>query len=173
MLDVGIRGNPNLIRKYADRNTRGGFAPHFKILDKPNTEKIIGNTKNTAQQIFDANIDGNLRSARDRYVKEYIEPRLAPKTGTDPLLSGPDVNAAMVYVKLNIQAPNTDSAGNSLAGQAGTDSSGGKIVEGAFTDKFFFKGVYRLLKIRTTFSGGMFKHDIQLIPDLDILSETK
>ena len=156
-LDMTIRGNPNLLRKYADRDERGGIAPHGDIIDTPTLESFFGQTQLTAEGNYLGSLAGRISSAKGLYYSEYYGPRLnkliAPPAGApDSLMNGVDVSTAPVFVKVNILAPNVDFTGQYIEGQS------------MFTDKFFFKGPYIVLFIKHKFIDGEFTQELNLIP---------
>lgn len=160
-VEITVRGNPNIISKYADKNTRGGPIPH---------DLMIG-TSNIAMAVTDGILNTlagqnkiALKTAKDSYRTKYYQPRidavLKPKTTKDPLINNLDVSVAPLFVKINIYAPNMDYEGNAVDASAGM-----------FTDAFFYNGAYRVLFIETHFQGGEFTHDITLVPSLLISSQ--
>jgi hypothetical protein len=153
---MGIRGNPNLLRKYADRNQRGGIPPHGNIVSAPDLQNISKNKYSNFENTFDTIVAKGLVSAKEQYYREYIQPKLdavseSNKT-TDPLMNNVDVSTLPVFVQLNIRAPNADINGNFLA------------EGGLFTNGFFFNGPYQLLMVNSRFSGGDFSQTMTLIP---------
>jgi len=163
-LDMTVRGNPNIIKKFADRNTRGGYPQHGQIIKSPQTITTFTQSgQNTAEANFNTFLATAVSSAKAAYYANYYYPRIAdvlspPKSMTgstnDPLLHGPDVAVHPIYVVIKIFAPNVDSTGNFIAGGP------------MFTDEFFYNGVYRLLLVETKFSGGEFTHNMTLITDI-------
>lgn len=156
-LDMTIRGNPSLLRKYADRDERGGIAPHGEIIDTPTLESFNSQTLETAESNYLNAIAGRLASAKAQYYSEYYGPRLnklvsPPPAQGDSLLNGVDVATSPVFVKVNIMAPNVDFTGQYIEG------------ESIFTDKFFFKGPYMVLFIKHQFIDGEFSQSLNMIP---------
>lgn len=156
-LDMTIRGNPNLLRKYADREERGGIAPHGEIIDTPTLESFSRQTQLEAEGNYLGSIAGRLSSAKAQYYSEYYGPRLqkliSPPVATeDSLMNGVDVATSPVFVRLNILAPNVDFTGQVIEG------------EPLFTDKFFFKGPYQVLFIKHQFIDGEFSQSLNMIP---------
>jgi len=156
-LDMTIRGNPNLIRKYADRQYRNGIAPHFQIIDAPTIRRIAqgGN----AEANFNNLLASSVANAKNRYYTLYVSPRIESvnkKGGNDPLLDGPDVSSYPVFCKMNILTPNVDYTGTPLRN---TDPR-----ESLFTDKFFFNGPYMVLYVKSSLTGGTFTQTLSLIP---------
>lgn len=153
-----VRGNPNIIRKYADRNVRGGIAPHSSLISTSDVKSLIGAGQELAEKKFNEQLKSKISSAKDQYYKQYMKPRidsaLAPAV-KDELLNGADVSCNPLYVKVNIMAPNVDFLGNFTAGDM-------------FTNKFFYTGAYKVTNIRTTFDNGEFRHQMTMIPfDVD------
>lgn len=156
-LDMTIRGNPSLLQKYADRDERGGLAPHGEIIDTPTLESFYGQDQETAKPNYLNAVAGRLSSAKAQYYSEYYGPRLEklirpPNTQGDPLLNGVDVATSPVFVKVNILAPNVDFTGQYIEG------------EPMFTDEFFFKGPYMVMFIKHQFIDGEFSQSLNLIP---------
>jgi hypothetical protein len=154
-LDMTIRGNPNLIKKYADRNERGGVAPHTLTLDPSTLKTLTTNQSISASTISTVNVA--LTTAKDQYYKTYLGPRIDASnksTGQDDLLNGIDVTTSPVFVKLNIRSPNVDSNGNNYANSS------------LYTNEFFFNGPYQILTLKTMFSDGDFQQVLNLIPYL-------
>lgn len=158
-LDVTVRGNPNIIRKFADRNERGGLPPHGSIISGPDLKQMTTSSTNGTSSSLIQTVNNGITSSKQQYISAYITPRINAwnKTGSrDALLNGVDVTTLPVFVKINIRAPNVDSTGTFKPG------------EEMFTDKFFYDGVYQMLFVKTTFAGGDFEHNISLIPyDID------
>jgi hypothetical protein len=156
-LDMTIRGNPHLLRKYADREERGGIAPHGEIIDTPTLESFSRQTQLEAEGNYLGAIAGRLSSAKAQYYSEYYGPRLQklispPAAAEDALLNGSDVATSPVFVQLNILAPNVDFTGQVIEG------------ESLFTDRFFFKGPYMVLFIKHQFINGEFSQSLNMIP---------
>jgi hypothetical protein len=150
-----IRGNPNLIRKYADRNVRGGVAPHTIPMSAVSLKQL---TTTPAEKLFKTNLKPTITGGKEKYYKDFVKPRQDDKqtSGTDPLINGGDISGNPVFVKVNIFAPNVDFEGNTIPGDP------------MFTNKFFFDGVYMIAIITHTFENGTFKHVMTLIPyDVD------
>lgn len=162
-LEMSIRGNPNLLRKYADRNERGGIPPHSPIITTTELNKLALDDQNTATKNFDSSIKKGLESSKAYYVENYYNPKIKRATesknavnGRDALLNQVDVATSPVFVELNILAPNVDFNGNNING------------ESLFTNKFFFQGPYNLLFVNSKFSDGEFSQSLVMIPyDLD------
>lgn len=157
---ITVRGNPNIIRKYADRNVRGGIPKHPTTVSSPDTLRALRTADaSKVEDLFNKEIKGRLSSEKSQYIANYVAPRikdnLTKSQGTDPLLHGSDVATTPLFMKVNIFAPNLDNLGNQLDG-------------GLYTNKFFYDGVYMVLQIFTEFNGGTFRHTMNLIPyDLD------
>ena len=159
-LDVTVRGNPNIIRKFADRNERGGLPPHGMIIAGPDLKQQAAASTDGASNSLVTTVNNGITSSKQQYIDKYITPRInawnKSDTGNDALLNGVDVSTLPVFVKINIRAPNVDSTGEFKSG------------EDMFTDKFFYDGVYQMLFVKTNFTGGDFEHNISLIPyDID------
>jgi hypothetical protein len=153
-----VRGNPNIIRKYADRNLRGGIARHPATISSPDTLRSL-RSGGSAESTYNGSIKSRMVSEKALYYTSFVKPRIeedkAKQNGTDPLLHGDDIATTPLYCMVNIYAPNTDFLGNQTDG-------------GMFTNKFFYDGVYMVLQIETQFSGGTFRHVMNLMPyDLD------
>ena len=154
-LDLGVRGNPNLIKKFFDRDERGGLPPHPKIIDIGQAAAIKAQDKDVSAQAI---AQPGLVSAKQQYVSTFIAPRIASITNKskDGLLNGGDISTSDVFVKLNIMAPNTDTHGNFKKETNAT--------EDFFTNRFFYRGAYRVFTIKSTFTSGIFRHDLVLTP---------
>ena len=154
-LDMTIRGNPNLIKKYADRNARGGIPPHKQIISADEAQTLT-KSKNSAEDNYNKILAKAISSSKAEYYNAYVAPRIkGPSTSNgqhDPLLDGPDVSVEPVFCKINMLAPNVDFNGNYVQG------------ESMFTDKFFFNGPYMVLFVQTSFSNGEFSHTLSMIP---------
>lgn len=155
-LEMTIRGNPNLIRKYADRNTRGGIPPHVTIISATDVQQIAQGSI-TPEKLFDQTLAKSVSTAKAKYYADYVSPRIKGPITTssgqgDPLLDGPDVSVEPVFCKINILAPNVDYTGDYKRG------------EKMFTDEFFYNGIYQVLLVQTNFSAGEFSHTLTLIP---------
>lgn len=152
---ITVRGNPNLIRKFADRNVRGGIAKHPTTISSPDTLRSLRSADRKADDVYQRDIKARLVSEKNMYVKDYVEPRikdeLSKSTTNDPVLHGPDVAVGPLYMKVNIYSPNIDFLGNQNQGDM-------------FTNKFFYDGAYLVMNISTEFSGGSFKHTMNIIP---------
>lgn len=156
-LDMTIRGNPNLIQKYADRNHRGGIPPHFQIIDSPSIRRIA--VGGDPSENYNNLLASGIANAKNNYYTLYVAPRIASFAnagGHDPLLDGPDVSVQPVFCKINIYSPNVDYTGAPLR-----DSNPNEPL---FTNKFFFNGPYMVLFVKTSFSGGEFTHTLSMIP---------
>lgn len=160
-LEMTIRGNPNIIKKYADRNERGGMAPHVSIIDSGAIMSLQG-ASGRAEDTFNRILADKVSSAKRAYYTSFVEPRLkrykkAGPPGTDSVLAGPDVATSPVFCKINILAPNVDSLGDTPRNPDGS-------LQPFYTDEFFFNGAYMVLFVNTTFSAGEFEHKLSLIP---------
>jgi len=163
-LTATVRGNPNIIKKFADRNERGGVPPHSSIIDAKGISNLndLINTSNNAEAVYNQKLQQGVSTAKGLYYSKYVAPRIKAYTdahvpGSDPLLSGPDISVNPVFCKLNIFAPNVDSMGDTKRNEDGSQQS-------LFTDEFFFNGPYMVLYIKTTFTNGEFEHVITMIP---------
>lgn len=152
-----IRGNPNIIRKYADRNLRGGLPKHPATVASPDTLRALrSNDSKGAEDVFNKNFRSKLISEKAEYIANYVKPRIndelsKTQQGTDPLLHGNDISVGPLYVMVDIFAPNIDFLGNQTSG-------------GMFTNKFFYDGAYMVMSINTEFNNGSFRHVINMIP---------
>ena len=155
-LDMDVRGNPNIIRKFADKNGRDTFPPHLQIISSDALRKIVFSSSTTAAASFQNNLRTGVATAKQQYVDTFMAPKIAAvysaRQPADPLLNGVDPATLPVFVKVNIKAPNTDHVGSAIDG------------EPLYTDRFFYNGYYQLLMIRTTFDSGQFSHAMTLIP---------
>lgn len=160
-VQMTVRGNPNIISKYADRNSRGGTIPHGLTID---TTVIASATTEDKITAIEKQFQVGFTSAKDAYRQQYYQPIvdavLNPQTTDDPLKNNLDVAVAPIMVKINIYAPNIDYAGDVVDATAGM-----------FTDAFFYNGYYTLLTTDTHFQGGDFTHDMTLIPEKLVSSQ--
>jgi hypothetical protein len=158
-LGMKIRGNPNLMRKYADRNSRRSIAPHQSIVGTADIKNLYDQDQTTATNNFQKSVKNGFTAAKEKYISEYILPRIQDVervSGPDPLLNGPDVALMPLFVKINIKAPDVDWTG------AFNDT------ENMFTNKFFFNGYYLLLTVRSVLAGGDFHQEMVMVPyDID------
>ena len=158
-LGMKIRGNPNLMRKYADRNARRSIAPHQAIVGAADLKNLYDQNQTTAVNNFQSSVKNGFVAAKEKYISEYVLPRIETaekSSGPDPLLNGPDIALMPLFVKINIRAPDVDWTG------AFNDT------ENMFTNKFFFNGYYLLLTVRSVLSGGDFHQEMMLAPyDVD------
>jgi hypothetical protein len=154
--DMTIRGNPNLIRKFADRSVRNGIPPQLPIISAQNLNNLVQNPTSTL--VFEnSTVQAGVSSSKAFYRSQFYQPRLdaaqKPATqGQDALLNGVDVAIAPLFVKINIFAPNVDFAGT-------YDSSSGDPL---FTQAFFYNGLYQVMRIQTSFTNGEFEQVLQL-----------
>jgi hypothetical protein len=164
-MNVVIRGNPNLLMKYADRGARGGMAPHPAFVGPSEIDKIKSAVSTPNSSIFSQVVEQRIGDAKKQYILDYITPRVSRTVNAssdgDPLLSGPDVSVEPVFCKLNILAPNIDYVTGDFS--TATDPTTGK-QESPYTDKFFYNGAYLVLMMRTSFENGTFTHDLSMIP---------
>lgn len=156
-LDMTIRGNPNLLRKYADREERGGIAPHGSIIDTQVLESFYKQDVKTAASNYASSISERLGTAKKQYYAEYYLPRLkkimsAQPQSSDQLLGKGDITTSPIFVELNIRAPNVDNTGNTIANAP------------LYTDKFFYNGPYMVLFIKHSLINGEFTQNMNLIP---------
>jgi hypothetical protein len=162
-LNVTVRGNPNILKKYNDRSERGGIPPHPRILVAKDINKLASSGQNTAETNYNTILANSLASAKQNYYSTFIAPliksSLNPPTSGDQLLNGVDVAIQAPYIKLNILAPNVDYTGQYKPG------------EPMFTDEFFFNGVYRILTVDTIFSSGEFHHILGVFPEYNSMFE--
>lgn len=157
--DLTVRGNPNLFRKYADRNTRGGIPTHSLSMTAE-ILKDLTTSKTDVDTFFKNDLKNKVTGGKESYFRDYIKPRHDDvlTSGTDPLLDGTDISVGPVYVKINIYAPNVDFEGNQMPGPDAP----------MFTNSFFYNGVYMIIGITHSFNNGTFNHTMSLIPqDLD------
>ena len=159
-LDMVVRGNPNIVAKYADRTERGGMAPHGTPITANALNGLKGKDQIEARNDFFESVKPGVSSSKAAYAEKYYQPRQDAYARTsedgDALLNNIDIATLPVFVKINIRAPNVDWTGTY------TDANN------LFTDKFFFNGPYQVLFIKTTFEGGQFQHQMSLAPyDMD------
>lgn len=157
-LDVSIRGNPNILAKYADRGERGGIAPHGSVASNTFLTAVKPKTQEEAKSTYINELAPKLASYKSRYASEYYGARLANAGGggDDALIGKPDVATNGLFVKLNIMAPNVDWTGQRVEGQS------------MFTNRFFYDGAYMVMFIKHTLVNGEFTQTMKLIPfDLD------
>lgn len=157
-MDMTIRGNPNIIKKFADRNERGGIPQHFDVINADQLKELAGG--GNATSVF-SSIQSTLSSYKLSYIAQYVRPRiksLEENNGAagDALINGADVSVYPLFVRLDIRAPDVDWTGNFLD------------VTRPYSNKFFFDGDYMVLFIKTTFNSGRFSHLMTMIPyDVD------
>lgn len=158
-LMMTIRGNPNILRKHADRQSKGGQPPHPPIIDSTQLNQINSAGATTpAEQIFRDVLEAPLRSARSSYYSSYVKPKIDSATVTTTSADGPDIMASPLFFKVNIKAPNIDyKTGNTTLSIDGNS-------EPLYTDKFFFDGPFISTTIKTHFESGNFTHEVELIP---------
>jgi hypothetical protein len=159
MMDLEIRGNPNIIRKYADVSVRGGIPTHLQQPISEDTIKGLDVAGSNAQSNFEKTLLQPLENAKKYHIANWVQPKIdsaKDNKAQSDYLAGPDVSVGQLFVKINIKAPNTDWAGNY------------KMGESLFTDHFFFNGYYQVMTIDTHISDGQFLQTMKLIPqDLD------
>lgn len=150
-----IRGNPNLFRKYADRNTRGGIPRHSLTMKVDDLKDVAANY---AETFFNNSVKGKVSSGKQEYFNSYVLPRhtINQNGNTDAILHGGDIASHPMFAKINIYAPNVDFLGNTIPGNA------------AFTNRFFYNGVYLVAFITHIFDNGSFTQVLSLMPyDID------
>lgn len=158
-LDVSIRGNPSLCKKFADRDEKGGIPAHTPVISSGEIKQLSSLTDRTGIEVGDS-LKKNIQNAKAAYIKEYIQPKIDFATATlaasqDAVLNKKDPNLLMPLVKINIKAPNVDWAGNFLEGAE------------KYTDEYFNSRPYRLLSIKTTISGADFTQRLVLLASPD------
>lgn len=156
-MDLTIRGNPNLLRKFSDRNLRGGVAPHGLPQNfKPNE------LTNLNQTAFATTVLSTFASAKQRYRNEYYSPRVQAfrnsadggSVGSDPLIDNTkDVLSYPIFVKINIRTPDLDWSEQMENGQSYIDDP-----------SRFYNGPYRVLFIKHTLIDGEFRQQLNMIP---------
>lgn len=149
-VNLVIRGNPNIIKKMIDRKERGGLPPHS--LNINTSDFAIANTDTFS------NLNKELNVARSHYYTGFYKPKLdgidkVLTNDDDALVNSVDYTLRPFLIKINIKAPNVDSAGNFLD-------------DGMYTSDFFYNGTYQILNIETTLTGDEFIHDLLLIPNM-------
>jgi hypothetical protein len=157
-MDIAVRGNPQILRKYADRDVRNGIPPHGTMLTAQAVNALVKNT-NSGETDFKSSLKSVISKSKQEYFEKYYGPRIKgiiTADKSDTLMYGHDVATLPVFVKLNIKNPNVDV--NAVF----------KRGEDMYTNDFFFNGPYQVLIVKTTFSGGEFIHNMTLIPyDID------
>jgi hypothetical protein len=158
--ELVIRGNPNIIKKYADRSERNGIPPHIAIVSGTVLDSIVGSGEKTATGNFAKLIQPGFKNAKAQYISDYIRPKekkaQARQNQGDALLNGIDIQSLPVWVKLNIKYPNVDYNGNFIQG------------EEMYTSDFFFNGYYQILRTKSSFQNGSFTQSMTLLPwDID------
>lgn len=145
-----IRGNPNLLKKYCDRQYRGGIPRHVLSMKVDDLKDL---TADSADAFFTNNVKGKVKSGKDEYYKTFVLPRIdkAGSTG-DEILDGPDIATYPLFAQINIFAPNVDFLGNTIPGNP------------QFPNRFFYNGAYQVPIITHLFSNGMFTQVMTLIP---------
>jgi len=158
-LDMSIRGNPNLLRKYADRNVRNGQAPHGLDFDAA----VVARTNFKDTDFYKASQTA-LKSARQQYYQRYYLPRLQKATAAlvasrqtwlnDPLLdSDADVLSYPLFVYVKILNPNVDWDGAQRENAP------------PFTNKnLFYDDLYRVMFIKHQLIDGQFVQQLNMIP---------
>lgn len=163
-LNMTIKGNPNILKKYADKNSNTGIQPHPQFVDDSVLESITSAAETSDSSIYDSLIRTKLTSAKEIYQQSYIRPKIdrviLSSAGGDSLLGGPDVLVEPVFCKINIFAPNIDYN----TGETYAQESPEAPVPPLYTNDFFWQGPYLILFVHTSFSGGQFTHDLSLIP---------
>lgn len=155
-LSMVIRGNPNILRKHADRESKGGQPPHPTVLDSQQISSINSST-NSAQEIFNSTVRSPLAASKGIYYQQYVKPKI--ESATSPAATdGPDIMTSPLFFKINIKVPNIDYK----TGEVSLTDSGER--EPLYTDKFFFNGPYLSTSIKTHFEAGNFTHEVTLIP---------
>lgn len=155
-LDMVVRGNPNIIIKYADRSNSTGPQPHTLNVNDATITQVLTSADDDGG--FGALLKSPISSAKQSYYKKYMEGRInqvknSTSGGGDPLLSGPHVSMHPVFCKINMFAPNID--------YATSDFADGKDM---YTNEFFYNGPYMVLTMNTRFDMSTFTHDFAMIP---------
>lgn len=162
-LNMQIRGNPNLLIKYADRDQRGGMPPHPTSITSETIQSILSSAAGTDP--FKEYLQSGLASDKEKYYLSFVKPRidsvLSATAGDNPVMNGPDISVSPVFCKLNLLAPNIDYTTGDFS-QA-IDRATGQQVS-MFTDEFFYKGPYMVLVVQHIFEGGNFHQDLSMIP---------
>lgn len=163
-LDITIRGNPNLLRKFADRNVRFGVAPHG-MPERFNPNELVALHRDG----FITTVSSNLSSAKQRYRNEYYLPRVQaarnnPDGGTlgdDPLIdNSKDVLTYPIFAQINIRTPDVDWSDQMEDGQRYIDDP-----------MRFYSGPWRVLFVKHSLVGGEFKQQLNLLPAQDLMTE--
>lgn len=154
-LDVTIRGNPNLVRKYADVTEKGGIPTHMPIISAGELNSLVSLTDRRGIETG-TSVKNSLKGSKDAYIKEYVKPKIDSaiaqlKPGQDPLLNKKDPMMSPPLVQINIKSPNVDTAGNFITG-----------VE-KYVDSYFNSKPYRLVGVKTSISGVDFTQRLTLI----------
>ena len=166
-LAMSIRGNPNLLRKYADIQQRGSIARHSvgAIISSDQIKSIARVDSETTKSKIATSVSTALDSARSQYVKDYYNEKIRANTktsGDDALLNGIDPASLPIFVEINIKAPNVD-----WTGQTKLNSNNEEEALFANYDTFY-DGVYQVLTIKHRLADGKFEQEMILIPyDVD------
>ena len=158
--EMTIRGNPELLRKFADRDMRGGIPPHSPIISVSELNSLVSQSQQSAQDNFDRRLKLGISDSKRYYIENYTKKRAEAakkSTNVSSIDNKVDVATSPMFVKVNIRAPNVDYTGNRKQDALGN-------LEPLFTDKFFFDGVYMMLVMRTTLIDGEFEQHLSLIP---------
>jgi hypothetical protein len=148
-LQLTIRGNPALLKRYADRQVRNGVPQHFVHGIGSDLLTTLANASSLEQSrnIFNSNIKANIKTAKSQYYTTYVKPKTLLTQN-----SNLDVASVPLFIAVNIMSPNVDAMGKPMAG------------EPMFTNDFFFKGSYMLLTVRHSFENGVFSQDLLAVP---------
>ena len=140
-----VRGNPNLISKYADITTRGGIAKHQQFISSQTITNAISSSE--IKTFYDRYIKKDLNNFRSSYYDSYVVPKFNKPEQQD-------ISAGPVFAKINIKGPMSD--WTNFMNESGVDQT--------YTGDFFYNGLYRLVVVNTTFSNGQFSHELHMIP---------
>jgi hypothetical protein len=148
--EMTIRGNPNLLRKYCDRNVRGGVPRHTLVMKTDDLKNI---TSDSAEAFFKNTVQSRIRDGKAEYYSTFVEPRQNMKRmgDKDAVIDGPDIATLPLFAKINIYAPKVDFLGNPQAGAM-------------FENRFFHNGVYQIVFITHSLTNGSFTQTMRLLP---------
>jgi hypothetical protein len=141
-VDLAIRGNPALYRRYSDVALTGGVPPHGISLSVSAVDNIANvptaGVTAAAQQLM-----SSINTARANYYNSYVKQIIESKS---PMYRA-------VTARLVIKTPNVDVEGEF------------KDSTLLYTDEFFFKGRYSILTAKHLFVDGKFSQELTLIPE--------
>lgn len=163
-LELTVRGNPSIIKKYSDVEEKGGVAPHGKIITGEALRNISGDASvKNATETYIREVSKNLQTSKEQYYQNFIKPKIEAigqaHRARDSLLNNIDTSTLPVFVKINIKTPNVDASGDFIKYSDFAADTPKFINEG-----LFFDGPYIIHSITTRISGDSFDHQMSLIP---------